>query len=276
MTPPIVIPLDGSEHALVALPVAKRLAEIEGATLHLVHVARKISPPEKILERLGISGADLRGSVLDTKAGESASGIIQEASELKAAFIVMCTHTTIAATEKTVGHTALAVLKGAPCPVVLVRPERGVMPWPLRRILLPHDGTPITSALIHPATALARRSAAALDVLHVAAPGGRPPTESGSLTTPRYIDQPQHEWPTWVHEFLERLACICPLESLKIRMSLAPGVPGEEVLRFAGEHGSDLIVLAWHGEWEGEHAATLKAVLGHAAAFPAMVIRTGT
>jgi nucleotide-binding universal stress UspA family protein len=56
-------------------------------------------------------------------------------------------------------------------------------------------------------------------------------------------------------------------------MSLAPGVPGEEVLRFAREHHSDLIVLAWHGAWEGEHAATLKAVLAGAAS-PVMVMRT--
>jgi nucleotide-binding universal stress UspA family protein len=271
--PTIVVPLDGSEHALVALPVAKRLAEIEDATLHLVHVAHEISPPAEILERIGFTITELRGSVLDTKAGEPASGIIQVTNELRAALIVMCTHTAIPAAKKTVGSTALAVLKGAPCPVVLVRPERGVMPWALRRILLPHDGTPVTSAAIRPAAELARRSAAELDVLHVAAPGRGASIEGGSLTPPRYMDQPQHEWPAWVQEFIERLACVCPLESLKVRLSLAPGVPRDEVLRFAADHGSDLIVLAWRGEWEGEQAAIVKTVLRHAAS-PAMVIRT--
>ena len=273
MTAPILIPLDGTEHALVALPVAKRLAELEGATLHLVHVAREISPPAEILERIGISAAELRGSVLDARAGDPASGILQVASDIGATLIVMCTHTAISPDDKTVGRTALAVLKGAPCPVVLVRPQRGVVPWVLRHILLPHDGTPVTSAAIRPAADLARLSGAELDVLHVTTSGGRLPAENGALTPPRYMDQPQHEWPAWTQEFIQRLACVCPLESLKIRMSLAPGVPGEEVLRFEREHGSDLIVLAWRGEWEGEHAATVKAVLGHAES-AAMVIRT--
>lgn len=275
MSAPIVIPLDGSEHALVALPVAKRLAELEQATLHLVHVAPQIPPPAEILERIGLGDTELRGSVLSAKGGEPASGIIQTATEIGAALIVMCTHTALTGAQKTVGRTALAVLKGAPCPVVLVRPARGVVPWELRRILLPHDGTPVTSAAIRPAAELARTAAAELDVLNVAARGARVPAENGSLAAPRYIDQPQHEWPAWVQEFIERLASVCPVESLKIRMSLAPGVPGEQVLRFASEHGSDLIVLAWHGDWEGEHATTVKWVLSHATC-PVMIIRTET
>jgi nucleotide-binding universal stress UspA family protein len=272
VTAPIVVPLDGSEPALVALPVAKRLAELEGRTIHLVHVAPAIAPSADVLERIGLSAAQLRGSVLDTKAGPPAAGILSSAAELDAALLVMCTHTTLLAVDAPVGDTALAVLKGAPCPVVLVRPRRGVTPWALRRILLPHDGTPITSAAIGPAAELARRSGAELDVLHVATEG-RPPTERGALPPPRYLDQPQHEWPAWVQEFIERLASVCPLESMKVRMSLAHGVAGAEVVRFAGEHGSDLIVLAWRGAWEGAHAATVKTVLAHAAS-PVMVLRT--
>jgi nucleotide-binding universal stress UspA family protein len=273
VTAPIVIPLDGSERALVALPVAKELAEQAGATIHLVHVAREIAPPSEILARIGLTGADLRGSVLDTKAGEPGAAIIQAASELDAELIVMCTHTAATPADKTVGRTALRVLKGAPCPVVFVRPGRGITPWVLGHVLLAHDGTPVTSAAIRPAAEIARRSAAVLDVLHVASPREGQPTERGALTVPRYMDQPQHEWPEWVQEFMERLACICPFESLKLRMFLAPGVPGDEVLRFANTHRSDLIVLAWRGEWEGGHAATVKAVLGHAAS-AVMVIRT--
>jgi len=270
--PTVLVPLDGTERALVALPVAKRLAEIAGATLHLVHVAREAMPPEAVLASVGLNSAELRGSVLHTKAGDPPSGIIQAASERNAALIVMCTHTARSGVSKTIGRTALAVLKHAPCPVVLVRPERGVAPWPIRRILLPHDGTPTTSAAIRPAAELARNTEAELVVLHVAAEGARAPAEQGSLTAPRYMDQPQHEWPAWVGEFVERLGCVCPLESLKVRMALAHGAPADEVLRVAAEQSADLIVLAWRGEWEGEHAATLKSVVRHATC-PMMVIR---
>ena len=36
--PVILVPLDGSEQALAALPVAKVLGEIERAALHILHV----------------------------------------------------------------------------------------------------------------------------------------------------------------------------------------------------------------------------------------------
>jgi nucleotide-binding universal stress UspA family protein len=271
-SPTIVVPLDGSEHALVALPVAKQLAQLEAATLHLVHVAREVSPPAEILQRIGLTELELRGSVLDTRAGEPAPGIVQIATELHAVLVVLCTHTVLPVAETPLGDTALAVLQGGPCPVVLVRPERGIVPWSLRRILLPHDGTPTTSAAIRPAAELARRAGAALDVLHVAGPGLGPPAERGSLTSPRYLDQPQHEWPAWVGEFVERLGCVCPIESLQVRMFLGEGAPGDETLRVAAEQASDLVVLAWHGDWEAAHAVTVKTVLRRAAC-PVMVIR---
>jgi nucleotide-binding universal stress UspA family protein len=269
----VLVPLDGSTHALDALPVAKVLAELLDATLRFVHIAAEAAPPSEVLERLGLDGRDLRGSVLDTKAGEPSAAIVEAAREARSALIVMCTHTAVARLDTALGRTALGVLKLAPCPVVLVRPERGVIPWALRRILLPHDGTPTTSAAIGPAAELARSAGAELMILHVAAPGAALSPEHGSLAAPRYLDQPQHEWPAWASEFVQRLSCLCPLESLKVRMSLARGEPGQEVARFAAEHAADLIVLAWRGEWEGEHAATAKAVIGQAPC-PTMVIRS--
>jgi nucleotide-binding universal stress UspA family protein len=271
MTATIVVPLDGSERALVAFPVARRLAELGGYTLHVVHVARDERVPAEVLPQIGLVPADLRGLVLDSKAGDPAAGILEVAGEATDGLIVMCTHTSLPAAGKTVGRTALAVLEGARCPVVLVRPERGVAPWTLGRILLPHDGTPVTSAAVRPAIELARTAAAEVDVLQVAAPGAPPPAARGSLQMPRYLDQPQHEWPAWVDEFIDRVSCICALDALTLRMAVAHGSPGEEVLRFAGQHASDLIVLAWGGNWAEGHAATVKSVL-HGAVAPVMVI----
>jgi nucleotide-binding universal stress UspA family protein len=268
----LLVPLDASEQALAALPVAKRLAEIEGATLHIAHFAPEAAPPTAMVARLGLSAADLRGAVLHAEAGYPARDIVRAAIDLPAALIVMCTHTTPCEGDKIVGHTALAVLANAPCPVVLVRPERGDAPYSVRRILLPHDGTPTTSAAIRPAAAMARKARAEIGVLYVADPAAAPPLERGSLPPPLYMDQPHHEWPAWAAEFLERLCSACPLDELAVRVFVAHGAPGVEALRFAAEHASDLIVLAWHGNWEGTHAATLKTVIRNAPA-PVMVIR---
>ena len=69
----------------------------------------------------------------------------------------MCKHSGAEA-GKMLGRTAMKVLHNAPCPVVLVPPERGATPWHLQHVLVPHDGTPTTSAALQPAAELAERA----------------------------------------------------------------------------------------------------------------------
>ena len=268
----LIVPLDASEQALAAVPVARRLAQLQDGTLHFVHCAPE-SELADVLKKVGLSADEMRGSIMDAQAGEPAAGILRTARDSRAALIVMTMQRGSPAGERPLGTTALAVLESAPCPIVLVRPDRGITPWALHRVLLPHDGTPTTSSAIPPAAKVAATAGAELEVLHVAAPGSRPPEEHGSLTPPRYLDQPQHEWPAWAEEFLGRLGGACELGSLKVHISLGTGEPGEEVIRSAAEHASDLIVLAWRGAWDGERAATVKAVL-RGAPCPVMIVRS--
>jgi nucleotide-binding universal stress UspA family protein len=174
------------------------------------------------------------------------------------------------------GSVASAVVRIAPCPVVLVRPELGVHPAALRRIIVPEDGTPTTAAALQPAGELAGRSGAELDVLHVAAAAAHQPAEPGTLTAPRYLDQPQHEWPVWTREFLQRLRhlCHCP-STVQTRLFLRTGEPGAEIVRFARERETDLIVVAWRGHLDGQRAATLRAVVRDAPC-PTLVLRVAS
>jgi nucleotide-binding universal stress UspA family protein len=272
MNATVLVPLDGSSHALVALPVARTLAAIRKATLHVVHVAEQIVPPPEIPQRAGIEPDQLHGSVLHGRAGEPAEAIVQLAAEHPNAMIAMCTGTGLPAPAAVLGPIAEQVLLRARCPVVLVRPERGMASWDLHTVLLPHDGTPTTSAAIRPAADLAAQAKAFLSVLHVATPGAVPPAEPGSLSAPRYVDQHQHEWPEWVSEFIGRFACICPFDPSRLRFLLGRGKAGEEVLRVAVAQKVDLIVLAWRGALEQERASVVKAVLREAPC-PVMVVR---
>ena len=272
MTGFVLVPLDGSEHALCALPVARVLAELERAPLRIVHVAEQTLPASVVLERLGLSADDLRGSVLDVRAGNPTDAILEAARDEACRHVVLCGYVGVAVPGKTVGRTALAVVRGARCPVTLVRPERGLAPWKLRKLVMPHDGTPTTTYPFRPAAELARKAGAELAVLHVTAPGVAAPREIGSLPTPRYVDQPAHEWPSWAREFLGRVGCLCPLEGLHVRMALASGAPASEIVRYAREQTIDLIVLAWRGDWETGHAMIMKEVLRDAPC-PVMVLR---
>jgi nucleotide-binding universal stress UspA family protein len=269
--PIILVPLDGSDQALSALPVAKVLGEIERAALHILHVGEHKPAGEDLRGRLERVAPVLEGFTVDARFGTPAVQILQVAREIRPRVIVMCKHSG-GEQAKMMGRTAMKVLHDARCPVVLVPPERGATPWHLHHVLVPHDGTPSTSAALQPAAELAERGCAELLVVHVTDIKAAP-AEAGSLTTPRYVDQAQHEWPAWTREFVNRLACICPLGQLHVRMSLAHGNTAAEILQLSKKQSTDLIVLAWKGIWEAPRAETLKDILRKAHC-PIMVVRT--
>jgi nucleotide-binding universal stress UspA family protein len=271
----IIVPLDGTEQALAALPVARSLADAFHATLHVVYVGERALPSRTILSELGLDAEEVKGFVVEQRTGPPAEEILRFAAGRRDPLLVLCTHTDTAKPRGTLGGIAEHLLVHAPCGVVLVEPERGRQPWSLRRILLPHDGTPTTAAAMDPAGDLAELTGAEVLVLHVAAPGAPPPVEPGTLTAPRYLDQPQHEWPAWAAEFLGRMCALGhPPSEVRFRLVMAAGEPGEEIVRVARQHESDLIVLAWHGVWEAEHALTMKEVIRRAPC-PVLVVRAG-
>jgi nucleotide-binding universal stress UspA family protein len=268
----VLVPLDGSKNALRALPIARRLAGPEKAPVKILHVTEETGPLGKTAASLGLEPADLRGATLEARSGDPAAAILAAATDCAARLIVMCAHTADAGPADAIGDAALAVLRGARCPVVLVDSARAPGDWALRRMLAPHDGSPAVSDALRPAAELARAAGAELVVLQVATDGAGT-LETGSIAPPTYVDQVQYSWPAWSGEFLQRLAIICPLADVPVRLLVAHGDPAAETIRVAGEESADLIVLAWKGPWDEPHASTLKALL-LGALCPVMVTRT--
>jgi nucleotide-binding universal stress UspA family protein len=269
-TPVILVPLDGSEGALAALPVAKVLGQMAPADLRLLHVTESKPPDADLLSRLKLQTQDLDGATLDVRTGKPAIEILRCAEEIKPLGIILCKHTAPAPRER-LGSTAISVLRSASDPLVLVPPERGAAPWHLQHILVPHDGTPRTSVGLRPAVEIAGRAGAELLLLHVADLGAAP-GEPGSLIPPLYMDHPQHEWPAWTSEFVRRFASLCMLGHVHVRFRLAYGNPAAEVLQVAKEQSADLLLLAWRGVLDEPRAALLKTLVAEADC-PVMVVR---
>ena len=259
-TKTVLVPLDGSIHATAAMPVARGFAELLHAIVAVLHVTDDALAGTALVERMKLSCEDARGLVVERRPGAAAAVIINEAAERNAAMIVMCPQIRTDLKSRALGSVAAAVLRDAPCPVVLVPPARGRKVWALRRLLVPHDGTPTSAATIGPATVFASKAAAELVVLHVATPDGNRPTEPGTMVFPRYIDQPQHGWPAWAKEFLDRLRAVGGArDDVEIRLAVAQGEAGEAIIDFARQ--SDLIVLGWRGVLEPDRARTLRRVI---------------
>jgi nucleotide-binding universal stress UspA family protein len=180
-----------------------------------------------------------------------------------------------------VGEIARRALEIACCGVIVLGTDA---PAPrLRRMLLPLDGTPSTASAIGPAGELARSAGAELDILLVgeAHPKAGPTSvgvpasalEPGAMA-PRYMDQPHHEWAAFTEEFLHRfVAAIGHVPpGVTTRFFLGRGLPADEILRFAVELASDLVVLVWHGELSEDHGAVFRQVMRRTPC-PVLVLR---
>jgi nucleotide-binding universal stress UspA family protein len=258
-TRPIIVPLDATARSAAILPVVRTVLELFEASACIVPIDPEVTSLDRLkqklpaLDRLTIANCG-------RPAGDPAEAIIRAANEQNSRGIIMALH---ADPEADSGLELFneTVLREMRCPILLIPHERLPADWRLRRVVLPHDGSPEVGRAIRPAIRLAERAKATLLVVHV--PGaGQPPQEPGSLTAPRYIDQPHHEWPAWAREFLERVAALggMPVD-VPMRMYVARGEPGPAVVRFTREHQGDLIVLPWHRSLAPDHAPTLRAIM---------------
>lgn len=257
----VLVALDGSPAAATALPVARVIAAQLGATREALHV---VAPQDG--GALAVIPADLPDTLVQERVGEPAAVVLQASAEPGVVLVVITTHGRAIEPGRPLGRVAEAVIAGAARPIVLVRPEAA---WTearaagLRRLLLPLDGAPSTAAALRPVTELAARLGAAVDILYVADPAQTPPRERGTITTPRYVDQPQHEWPQWAAEVSARLGALCAgcPPAVPIRVFLARGEVGGEVVQFAESHAEDAIALVRSSRFERGHAQALRTIL---------------
>ena len=262
----VLVALDGSSAAATALPVARLVAAQLHAGIEILHVAPTRPAAPDLARRLLLERENLDGVEIHLHVGEPAAEILRASSDPRVALVVLATHGRVIEPGRQLGHVAEAVIAGAERPVLLVRPEatrqHGARLSALRRLLVPLDGTPGTATALRSVTELAGRLGASLDLLYVAGPSRATPGEPGSIGAPLYVDQPQHEWPGWEREMIERLmACAeCPA-GVEVRMFLARGEIGVEVTRFAAEHEDDAIVLVRRSRLEPGRAPALRAIL---------------
>lgn len=281
----IIAPLSDGPAYAVALPVARELARLEQATLRILLIAEPSTTTEEHLDRLGLDQDDLYGAILARAAGPVVPAALEAAERWPESTIVAALDA-VAPPEAATGPESIEppgdiplgsdleeLLTAAPGPLVLVPPRERAREWTLKRLLVPHDGTPTSVHAVGPAVSLADSAGAECVVLHVASAGAEHPSEPGTMTTPLYIDQPQHEWPAWAREFRERLSAMIPTERIPITTMLATGDPGHEIVKFATDLGVDLVVLGWHGDLSGTRAETLKTVIREVTT-PVMILRT--
>jgi nucleotide-binding universal stress UspA family protein len=268
---PILLPLDNPASAPGIIHVARIVGAALGRELIVAHAAGRPLWPGAVLARIGLSQGEVGGCSIVPLDGDPAEAVLALAARLACGLVVMGLPSPRGVREG-LGAVRESILAAAACPVLMVPPGLDETWGRSGRVLLPHDGTPSTTATVPIAAAFARALHARLVILHVAAVL---PAEAGALGVPRFMDQPQHEWEAWRKEFLARCDCPTAAGSEEPELMIGVGRPEDAALAMAAKLAPDAIVLGWHGRLDRDHAAVLKAVLLRSA-WPVLVYRVGS
>ena len=251
------------------LAFGRALGDAAGVATQVVVCTEESIPLHRVTAMLGVPKDALDGVILRVEVGDPTERVLAYANEHPSAALV------VAGGDLDVEPFGLApaasrLLTESAAPIFVVR---DAAPPRITRILVPLDGTPSTAAALGPAVELARAVGASLDILLIGH-AGQLASEPGAMGPPHYVDQPQHEWAEFTHEFLDRfiggIAHVPP--EVAARLYIGTGEPAAEIHRFEETLHPDLLVLVWHGDSTGDHGGVFQRVL-RAARCPTLVLR---
>jgi nucleotide-binding universal stress UspA family protein len=193
----ILVPLDGSRFAEIALPVAARLASRANASLRLVRIhepALPVVPPleggpisvAEATEQRAASAAYLAevaarvepvgspGIVTELIDGMAGPALAEQIAWWCPDLVVMATHGRGPFSRAWIGSVADYLVRHVSAPLLLLRPKDDA-DWPppdlhLRHILVPTDLSLQSEAIFAPVSALAVLTGAAVELVHVLGP----------------------------------------------------------------------------------------------------------
>jgi len=264
----VLVPLDGSELAERALDPALAVVRATNAELLLLSVPSYqqiiapaaagygMVPTDQIID-LGRDEAQqylagLRREARCSKcrirtlviAGDVAGCIVDTAASENVDLIVMTTHGYSGLTRWMLGSITERVLRGAPCPVLVVREA-----MPLCKALISLDGSAVAEKALAPGLALARILGCRVTLLRVDTGEELSAVEQGMLqmagagSCQDLVGQGEAR----LHYYLECLAKKYRTPDLVIDTAVVQAKPAEAILSYAEAQGIDLIIMASHG-----------------------------
>ena len=255
----ILVPTDFSVQSDTALTYARLFGKTFNASLHLMHVARRLPSPhaaadladgqlpalKELRDRIPREPWCRYPAIRLVEGSDPASQITSYAQDASIALVVMGTHGRDGIARLLMGSVAEKVVRTATCPVVTVHGARRSSPVGFRRILVPTDFSAASGVALDAARLLADRFAASLHLLHVLpnlfVDGGAGAdvfaSEAPEVRTLRLMNA------------RERLAHRIPTGLLRstVTTEVIFGTPAETIAAYADDNHFDLIVMGTHG-----------------------------
>jgi nucleotide-binding universal stress UspA family protein len=267
----ILVPLDGSELAEVALPYAEELAGKLGSEVILLHVCESAEAQyhhmhqlyiqkmvaatkrgaKKYLEKPDAEAIKVRSAILD---GHPAEQIVDFAEEQGIDLIVIATHGWSGIRRWVMGSVADKVVRATKRPVALIRAkgvhhhvfEEGTM----NKTLLPLDGSKESEAVIPYVEELASKLKGEVVLLHVVPPASPVYAIPGETAQLPYTQAEVELLKVDAESYLEKVANALKDKHIKVRSEVRVGNTAHEIVKLADEVHADLVAMSTHG-WSG-------------------------
>ncbi len=264
----IVVPLDGSPFGEHALPFALAIARRTGATLYLVHVHGivesqhrpgmshdgMLDSQQRAAEQAYLTDVSQRlatvwdGSITTTLLdGPVAATLLDYVATCGADLVVMTTHGRGAVSRFWLGSVADRVLRHAPAPILLIRPDETAPDLSrapnFAHVLIPLDGSALAEQVLPYATALGRLMDADYTLLQAI----KPIITSYGPEVYVLSDEVLDQWMTAAQAYLDGVAERLQAEGLQVQAKVVLEPPALSILDYARTHQVDLIALATHG-----------------------------
>jgi nucleotide-binding universal stress UspA family protein len=265
----ILVPLDGSELAELALQPALQLARAsEGRIILLrciipVYMAMPVVAyeyewawPEYAREQIREDMRDYLHTIqkkiehpdIDVETlmaeGDAASMIVDSAETIHADLIVMSTHGHSGMKRWMLGSVAERVLHSAACPVLMMRSDK-----PISRMLIPLDGSPLAERALEPALSAAAALQAHISLLRVVESliPSKPDVEYEWSIHKGDREQWLQQEETRAETYLAQIARRFSYHGVESHQTVLNGGAEEKILAFARLHNIDLIAMSTHG-----------------------------
>jgi nucleotide-binding universal stress UspA family protein len=251
----ILVPLDGSPHAELALAEASRVARAASARVVLVRVIPRTGQSATADARgyLRAIGDDLEqdGVSVDTavRVGEPATEILSEGRRHRADLIVIATHARSGRARWVEGSVAEAVLAGTPVPLLLLRTAPQVAPAePLLhrpRMLVPLDGSSFSEAALPVAGELAALLEGELVLLQAVTDWDELVAANAALSRdPEGLTAAEDRAQRYLEDVAARLAG----HAAQPTTVVAHDHPARAIAQAAATRDAAVIVMATHGQ----------------------------
>ena len=257
----ILVPTDGSDHAVRAGEHARYLADAFDATVHVVtvvdvqsaagpfdaggvseaFVARLEERGEEALEavRAVLDGGTVRTATLR---GEPSGAVLEYADEHGVDLVAMGTHGRTGVERYVTGSVTERVVSRSEAPVLTVRAtDRSRVDGDYEEVLIPTDGSEPATAAVEPGLAVAERVGArvhavtVLDTSDATSPGKGIPEEVAAHL------ESEGEAAT------DRIAARARERGLEATTAVRTGVAARDLLAYADEHDIDLVAMGTTG-----------------------------